>query len=244
MPKKNKTAKQEGMSPEQVAAANKDGISFLQQEFPMLTMDQGMGHASSGMSNLLSSAIPLFGGMIQSGYDNFAANPAKQNVAEVTGQEAPAPIQMESYLPETPVQTPVAEPPPPAVQDDGWGQVKTDAQAINWALQRGDITQQEAQWLSKWQGEANDGNNWVDGSGGTKNWDYMNSGLTNQNKGIVDKFYNSVSGNWGGQPAQQVPQSPAQVSQTASVGRPGYGGQLPQGYMPNGFMGARKRGQR
>ena len=34
-----------------------------------------------------------------------------------------------------------------------------------------------------------------------KDWQYPNSGLTDKNKGIVDKFYKSVSGNWGGSPA-------------------------------------------
>ena len=105
-------------------------------------------------------------------------------------QEARAPDPVEEPAPE-----PVVE--PPVVEDNGWGAVKNDNDAINWALKNGDISQQDAAWLRRWQGEANDGNNWVDGSGGTKDWDYMKSGLTNQNKQIVDRFHKSVSGNWG-----------------------------------------------
>ena len=86
MPKKTKSATKEGMSPEEVAAANRSGISFLKEEFPMLTMDQGQDAAGDAWSNMLSMFVPAMGGMVQSGYDNFAANPSKTATAVLADQ--------------------------------------------------------------------------------------------------------------------------------------------------------------
>lgn len=144
----------------------------------------------------------------------FGNSPARSFFNQLTGQtpQQPAELIPDQGILQPPAQ-PVVEPPPPpkepVAEDDGWGNVKTDNDAIQWALMQGKISPSEAQWLMRWQAEAGDGNNWVDGSGGTKGWDYMGSGLTDQNKRIVDKFYNAVSGNWGGSPAggQQQTQS-------------------------------------
>ena len=86
MPKKTKSATKEGMSPEEVAAANQNGISFLKEEFPMLTMDQGQAAAGDAWTNMLSMFAPAMGGMVQSGYDNFAANPSKTATAVLADQ--------------------------------------------------------------------------------------------------------------------------------------------------------------
>jgi hypothetical protein len=86
MPKKTKSAKSEGMSPEEVAAANQGGISFLKDEFPMLTMDQGQGAAGDAWTNMMSMFVPAMGGMVQSGYENFAANPSKTSTAVLADQ--------------------------------------------------------------------------------------------------------------------------------------------------------------
>ena len=125
--------------------------------------------------------------------------PQTPNLMDILGQMQPA-------QPEQPVAAPVP-------QDNGWGAVKNDFGAINWAAQRGDISPEEAQWLMRWQqNDANGNTNFVDGGKGTRNWDYMSSDLSSQNKGIVDKFYKSVSGNWGepagGQAPVQQPASP------------------------------------
>ena len=86
MPKKTKSAKSEGMSPEEVAAANRSGMSYLQEQFPQLTMDQGQAAAGDAWTNMLSMFAPAMGGMVQSGYDNFAANPSKTSTAVLADQ--------------------------------------------------------------------------------------------------------------------------------------------------------------
>lgn len=155
----------------------------------LLTNETQQGGFNNFMGGLMGMFGPAFNSMVGSGYEALGMEPPRQE-----------------FIPEPkPEPEPVVQPPKEPTAN-GWGAVKNDNDAIRYALQKGDITPEEAQWLMKWQGEANDGNNWVDGSGGTKDWDYMNSGLTDRNKGIVDKFYNSVSGNWGGAPsgAQQA----------------------------------------
>ena len=179
-------------------------------------MNGAAQHQQNLMGSILGTAMPAFGELIKGGMQQMNSNPMYQAMGAMMGM----PVQMDSpqWIDDFIQKHTPTEPtgPAPTVQPDtGWGGVKTDAQAIQWALENGDISEQDAKWLLKWQGEASDGNNWVDGSGGTKDWDYMSSGLTNQNKGIVDRFYNSVSGNWGGaQPQQQQ-----QPQQQAAAGR-------------------------
>ena len=86
MPKKSKSAKKEGMSPEEVAAANRGNIDYLQEKFPALTMDQGQEAAGDAWENMLSKFLPMIGGMAESGYDNFAANPSKTSTAVLADQ--------------------------------------------------------------------------------------------------------------------------------------------------------------
>ena len=86
MPKKNKSAKKEGMSPEEVAAANRGNMDYLQEKYPALTMDQGQEAAGDAWSNMLATFLPSIEGMVESGYDNFAANPSKTATAVLADQ--------------------------------------------------------------------------------------------------------------------------------------------------------------
>lgn len=220
-----------------VTASGKPSLLQMQEGMGGLLTNDGMKQAATGLLGDVSGDFKSAFNDIGSFATNiFGSNPATAFFGQATGQPVQQPAQMipEQGIiapPPEPVAPPVAEPPPPVSpppQDNGWGNVQTDNDAINWALSQGSISPQEAAWLRKWQGEANDGDNWVDGSGGTKKWDYMNSGLTNQNKQTVDKFYKSISGNWGDSPAQPSPQQPANTysltpDQLASIKRFGGG---------------------
>ena len=39
-------------------------------------------------------------------------------------------------------------------RQNGWSDVMTNSQAVAWALERGDITQSEAEWLMRWMDES------------------------------------------------------------------------------------------
>lgn len=95
-----------------------------------------------------------------------------------------------------PVVEPVAE---PVVEDNGWGDVKTDNDAINWALKKGDISQEDANWLRRWSSESvrrgRKENIWATGGGGAQTSSH--SGLNSRNKAIAERFKNSIKGNWG-----------------------------------------------
>lgn len=178
------------------------------------TFNQMAGNAQSNstvaglqdnlQNNMMGDLLGGFGAMVQDGMQSFGDNPMMNLMGGMMGM--PVEVQTPDFLNDFIEKYQNREPSQPVAEDNGWGGVKSDSDAINWAVQKGDITPEEAQWLNKWQSEANDGNNWVDGSGGLMDWDYMNSGLTDQNKGIVDRFHNSVSGNWGGQQQPQQPQ--------------------------------------
>lgn len=164
-------------------------------------------------------------------FDSVASNLFGLDKNEVAPSQGDAATEIIQEQQEARAPEPVAEPTPepvvePVVEDNGWGAVKNDNDAINWALKNGDISQQDAAWLRRWQAEANDGNNWVDGSRGTKDWDYMKSGLTNENKQIVDRFHKSVSGNWGDGKASAGAAPAAQKSRSGRgpyKGHPGVG---------------------
>lgn len=243
MPKKSKTAKQEGMTPEQVAAANRDGISFLQQQFPMLTMDQGMGYASGGMSNLLDSAVPLFGGMIQSGYDNFAANPSKTATAVLADQTLGTDT---ASLPGVGVGGGEEEISPYEMRirelmaNRGMTREQAVANQAGAMSQGGDINNNGAITNNEWAMKlGSDFDN--DGTVSNQEWAQWKQQNPNHQAAGGTK-YNGLPGQGGiftGQQPQVAPQTmqgPAQVAQVAPVAAPGY--------VPNGFIGARKRGQR
>jgi hypothetical protein len=89
----------------------------------------------------------------------------------------------------------------PVVEDNGWGAVKTNSDAINWALKKGDISQEDANWLRRWSSDSKRAggkeNIWATGGGGVQNWDASHSGLSRENKAIATRFMNSIKGNWG-----------------------------------------------
>lgn len=232
MPKKNKTAKQEGMSPEQIAAANKDGISFLQQAFPFLTIDQGMNAASGGMSNLLESAVPLFGGMIQSGYENFDRNPSKQATATLADQTLGTNT-VDSISRDT-IPTPFAEP-----------ELSPYERRIRELMANRGMTREQA--VANQAAAMQAGGDINDNGAITNNEWAMKLGSDFDNDG---KVTNQEFAQW----KQQNPDHQA-AGGTKYTGLPGQNGlftvqqpqvaqQAPQGYVPNGFMGGRRGGRR
>lgn len=181
---------QQQMAANNVRATNGSTPSMGQMQQGMgglMTNETQQGGFSDFMGGLMSSFAPAFNSMVGSGYQALGMEPPQQEFIPVPRQE----------------EQPTQEVQPPKDLTSGWGGVKNDHDAINWALKNGDISQQDAAWLRRWQDD-NDPNgtaNWVDGSRGTKGWDYMKSDLTNENKQIVDRFYKSVSRNWGDAPA-------------------------------------------
>ena len=179
---------QQQMSANNVRATNGSSPSMGQMQQGMgglMTNETQQGGFSDFMGGLMSSFAPAFNSMVGSGYQALGMEPPQQEFIPVPKQEEPT-----------------QEVQPPKDLTSGWGGVKNDNDAIRWALQNGDITAEEARWLMKWQqGDANGNTNFVDGGRGTRNWDYWKSDLSDRNKRIVDKFYKSVSGNWGDAPA-------------------------------------------
>ena len=84
-PPKNK-AKENTMSPEEISAANQGGINFLAENFPMHTIGDAQGASEDAWGNMMSMFMPMFGGMVQSGHDNFDANPMKTATAVLADQ--------------------------------------------------------------------------------------------------------------------------------------------------------------
>ena len=206
-------SKDKSLTPEEANYKAKSNLLWIKDMMPQITFGGANNNLLSLQKGNLGSATDLINQMVGSKPDN----PMSQLFQKMFGGGDDS-----GSTDGEPVFAPVDQAPPPSVQPpkqptagNGWGAVSNDQDAIYWALEKGDINRGEADWLLKWQNEAADGNNWVDGSGGTRNWDYMSSGLTDRNKGIVDKFYNSVSGNWGG--GQQAPQQQAPQQQPPQV---------------------------
>lgn len=198
-------------NPQQAAAASvtansKPSLLTLQNAMGgLMGYESGQAAAQGLLGDIMGAFAPAFNSMVGSGHQSLGMTPPQQEVIPV---------------PQAPPETPITDQPPKDLTvDNGWGGVKTDFDAINWALQRGDITADEARWLMKWQqGDANGNTNFVDGGRGTRNWDYWKSDLTDRNKRIVDKFYNAVSGNWGEAPAgAQQKQKPPQQENLLGV---------------------------
>ena len=166
----------------------------------------GLMNAMKGAADQTQASNPMMAMMT-----NMFGTPQQQEQVS----EVPAPMF------EQPA-TPVEQTPQPVAQDSGWGGVKNNQDAIAWSLQNGDISPEEAQWLGKWSQESGHKGDMFT-NGGWMNWDHNNSGLTGQNKAIVGKFKNSLSGNYGDAPA-----APAQQA----------------AYTPNKFLGGRRRGAR
>ena len=87
MPSKPKNkAKENTMSPEEISAANQGGINFLAENFPMHTIGDAQGASEDAWGNMMSMFMPMFGAMVQSGHDNFDANPMKTATAVLADQ--------------------------------------------------------------------------------------------------------------------------------------------------------------
>jgi hypothetical protein len=82
---KNK-AKENTMSPAEIAAANKSGISFLAENFPMHTIGDAQNASNNAWANMMSMFMPMFGGMVQAGHENFDKNPMKTATAVLADQ--------------------------------------------------------------------------------------------------------------------------------------------------------------
>jgi hypothetical protein len=85
-PPANKTAKESTMSPAEIAAANKAGIGFLAENFPMHTIGDAQNASDNAWGKMMSMFAPMFSGMTQSGHDNFDANPMKTATAVLADQ--------------------------------------------------------------------------------------------------------------------------------------------------------------
>ena len=85
-PPPNKTAKENTMSPAEIAAANKAGIGFLAENFPMHTIGDAQNASNDAWGNMMSMFMPMFGGMVQAGHENFDKNPMKTATAVLADQ--------------------------------------------------------------------------------------------------------------------------------------------------------------
>ena len=81
-----KKASDNAMSPAEIAAANKSGISFLAENFPMHTIGDAQGASEDAWGNMMSMFMPMFTGMVQAGHENFDKNPMKTATAVLADQ--------------------------------------------------------------------------------------------------------------------------------------------------------------
>ena len=223
---KDDDKKEEGMTPEQVAAMNRKGLIDAMRMMPPLTMGQIMNGQQTMSNRQTGTVIDLFNQIFGLGQAMNNTNPNGPKVDVINPG-----IDKEAVVDSLPETTPIdVEPPTP---DNGWGAVKTNQDAIAWSLANGDITQEEADWLNRWSGEAGHKSDmFVTGGGGFRDWNIGNSDLTGQNKGIVTKFRNSISGNYA--PRNGGVQQPS----TPTAGVMPMPNMQGGGYVNNSFMGA------
>lgn len=233
------------MSPQEIAALNQKNIANMMAAAPPITMDQVQPYQQGMQNENLGTFVDVFNQMAAMGQGMNADNPNYQAAKMFSpdgkngGTPEPDPVyQLDKE--EIIDNRPVVEPPPPVAEpDNGWGSVKTNQDAIAWALANGDITQEEARWLGEWSRDSGHKNDmFATGGGGFRDWDVNNSGLTGQNKGIVNRFRNSISGNYtprsgGGQPQAATAATYAPGGMAGGYGMPTNGA----GYVANGFLG-------
>lgn len=208
---------QQGGQQGQMNAANNVNITNGNQAPSMGQMQEGMGglltlqNMNQAFQDFMSPMVNTVRGIQDDGnqlmMNLFDSNPAKKAFEEATGVEptSQGDIARETIAEQVADRTPdpvaVAEPTPePVVEDNGWGNVKTDNDAINWALKKGDISQEDANWLRRWSSESvragRKKNIWATGGGGAQNFDASHSGLSSGNRAIAERFKNSIKGNW------------------------------------------------
>ena len=240
MPDKDKKKAQDiAMSPQEIAAANKDGISYLKQEFPMLTMDQGMGYANMGMGNLINTAMPIMTGMVQSGYENFDRNPAKQATATLADQTLGTNTS-DQFTPEEPELSPYERRIRELMANRGMTREQAVANQAGAMQAGGDINDNGAitnnEWAIKLGSDFdNDGtvSNQEFAQWKQQNPDHQAAGGT-QRSGLMAPAPQQ------GYQAQQPQIPPGMAAQQV----PQVAQQPTGGYVPNGFMGGQRRGRR
>ena len=231
---KDDDKKEEGMTPEQVAAMNRKGLIDAMTMLPPITMGQMMNGQQTMSNRQALTGAEFFNQLFGLGQAMNNTNPNGPKVETINpGIDTQA---VADSLPET---TPVDEPPP--TPDNGWGAVKTNQDAIAWSLANGDITQDEADWLNRWSGDSgHKGDMFVTGGGGFRDWNIGGSDLDGRNKGIVTKFRNSISGNYaprnGGGPMEATPT--VQQPSTPVAGVMPMPNMQGGGYVNNSFMSA------
>lgn len=243
------SAQEQTMSPQEIAALNQKNIANMMSAMPPLTAADARQEQQGLQNENLGTFVDVFNQMAQMGQGLNANNPMYQMSQMINpagdgkngGTPEPDPV-LQLDKEEIMDPRPVVEPPPPVVEptpDNGWGNVKNNQDAIAWALANGDITPEEAKWLGEWSRDSGHKNDmFVTGGGGFRDWDVNNSGLTGQNKGIVNRFRNSISGNYtprsgGGQPQAATAATYAPGGMAGGYGMPTNGA----GYVANGFLG-------
>ena len=95
-----------------------------------------------------------------------------------------------------------------------WGNLNNNNDVLAFMRQNGALGGDSLDWMGKWFGEAGIGGGKDFLTGNVRHWDYMNSGLTDQNKGIVGNAMNYLNQFWSpleqgkGMPADPAPAAP------------------------------------
>lgn len=95
-----------------------------------------------------------------------------------------------------------------------WGGLKSNNDVLAFMRQNGALGGESLDWMGKWFGESGIGGGKDFLTGNVRHWDYMNSDLTDANKGIVGNAMNYLNQFWSpleqgkGMPADPAPAAP------------------------------------
>lgn len=95
-----------------------------------------------------------------------------------------------------------------------WGNLKNNNDVLSFMRQNGALGSDSLNWMGRWFGESGIGGGKDFLTGNVRHWDYMNSGLTDANKGIVGNAMNYLNQFWSpleqgqGMPADPAPAVP------------------------------------
>ena len=84
MPKKSKKPK--GLTPEQVAKANRDNIDYQMQVNPMLQFGDIRGNSNQFMGDMLATALPIMDGFINMGSSATGQAAPEMSMADILAQ--------------------------------------------------------------------------------------------------------------------------------------------------------------
>ena len=90
---KNKSKKPKGMTPEQVAKANRDNIDYAMQANPMLQFGDIRGNSNDLMGDLLGTALPIMDGFISMGSSATGQAAPDMSMMDILAQMQPPPQQ-------------------------------------------------------------------------------------------------------------------------------------------------------